>query len=91
MFARAYPRRQGNNAGLGLENCRRTGRHHACLCSSVNVLGALVAGVVCALACGLKFRLGFDDSLDMVGVHMVGGLAGTLLADLLAAPEPPST
>ncbi|WP_414151951.1 hypothetical protein [Mycobacterium leprae] len=55
------------------------------------MLGALVAGVVCALACGLKFRLGFDDSLDMVGVHMVGGLAGTLLADLLAAPEPPST
>src|ERR1700744_5259418 len=60
-------------------------------CSSVNVLGALVvgavAGVVCALACGLKFRLGFDDSLDVVGVHLVGGLAGTLLVGLLAAPE----
>ncbi|MCV7341831.1 amt_2 [Mycobacterium haemophilum DSM 44634] len=63
-------------------------------CSSVNVLGALVvgvvAGVVCALACGLKFRLGFDDSLDVVGVHMVGGLAGTLLVGLLAAPESPA-
>jgi ammonium transporter, Amt family len=60
-------------------------------CSSVNALGALViglvAGVVCALACGLKFRLGFDDSLDVVGVHLVGGLAGTLLVGLLAAPE----
>src|SRR3954464_1571108 len=60
-------------------------------CSSVNALGALViglvAGVLCALAVGLKFRLGFDDSLDVVGVHLVGGLAGTLLIGLLAAPE----
>jgi ammonium transporter, Amt family len=48
-------------------------------CSSVNVLGALVvglvAGILSALACGLKFKLGFDDSLDVVGVHLVGGLA----------------
>jgi ammonium transporter, Amt family len=60
-------------------------------CSSVNALGALVigavAGVLCALAVGLKFRLGFDDSLDVVGVHLIGGLAGTLLVGLLAAPE----
>lgn len=60
-------------------------------CSSVNVVGALVigvvAGVLCALAVGLKFKLGFDDSLDVVGVHLVGGLAGTLLVGLLAAPE----
>src|ERR1700753_3174166 len=60
-------------------------------CSSVNVLGALaigaIAGVVCALAVGLKFKLGFDDSLDVVGVHLVGGLTGTLLVGLLAAPE----
>ena len=58
------------------------------------MLGALavgaVAGVVCALACGLKFRLGFDDSLDVVGVHMIGGLTGTLLVGLLAAPESPA-
>ena len=63
-------------------------------CSSVNALGALVigfvAGALCALACGLKFRLGFDDSLDVVGVHLVGGLAGTLLVGLLAAPESPA-
>jgi Amt family ammonium transporter len=39
----------------------------------------LVAGAVCALAVALKFRFGFDDSLDVVGVHLVGGLVGTLL------------
>jgi Amt family ammonium transporter len=63
-------------------------------CSSVNALGALaigaVAGVLCALAVGLKFKLGFDDSLDVVGVHLIGGLAGTLLVGLLAAPESPA-
>ncbi|OBK26388.1 ammonia channel protein [Mycobacterium asiaticum] len=60
-------------------------------CSSVNVLGALaigaLAGVLCALAVGLKFKLGFDDSLDVVGVHLVGGLIGTLMVGLVAAPE----
>jgi ammonium transporter, Amt family len=63
-------------------------------CSSVNVVGALVvglcAGVICALAVGLKYKLGFDDSLDVVGVHMVGGLVGTLLVGLVAAPEAPA-
>jgi Amt family ammonium transporter len=63
-------------------------------CSSVNVLGALVvgasAGVLCALAVGLKYRLGYDDSLDVVGVHLVGGLVGTLLVGLVAAPEAPA-
>jgi Amt family ammonium transporter len=38
-----------------------------------------IAGIVCALAVAMKFRFGFDDSLDVVGVHLVGGLAGTLL------------
>jgi Amt family ammonium transporter len=63
-------------------------------CSSVNVVGALVigttAGVLCALAVGLKFKFGFDDSLDVVGVHLVGGLVGTLLIGLVAAPEAPA-
>ncbi len=40
-------------------------------------LGA-VAGVLCALAIELKFALGFDDSLDVVGIHLVGGIVGTL-------------
>jgi Amt family ammonium transporter len=47
------------------------------------VLGAL-AGVVCALAIDLKFKLGFDDSLDVVGVHLVGGLVGTLFLGFFA-------
>jgi Amt family ammonium transporter len=41
------------------------------------VLG-LVAGAVCALAIELKYRFGYDDSLDVVGIHLVGGLVGTL-------------
>ncbi len=48
------------------------------------VLGA-VAGVACALAVGLKYRFGIDDSLDVVGVHLVGGLVGTVLIGVLAA------
>jgi Amt family ammonium transporter len=46
------------------------------------VLG-LVAGALCALAIELKFKLGFDDSLDVVGIHLVGGLIGTLYIGLL--------
>jgi Amt family ammonium transporter len=46
------------------------------------VLGLLV-GAVCAVAIDLKFKLGFDDSLDVVGIHLVGGLIGTLYIGLL--------
>ncbi len=63
-------------------------------CSSVNVLGALaigvIAGVLCALAVSLKFKFGYDDSLDVVGIHMVGGILGTVLIGLFAAPEAPA-
>ncbi|UQS27831.1 ammonium transporter [Amycolatopsis thermalba] len=49
----------------------------------VSPLGSIaigvIAGAVCALAVSLKYKLGFDDSLDVVGVHLVGGLVGTLL------------
>ena len=52
-------------------------------CSAVNVVGALaigvVAGALCALAVGLKYKLGYDDSLDVVGVHLVGGIVGTIM------------
>jgi Amt family ammonium transporter len=41
------------------------------------VIGFL-AGVVCALAVGLKYKFGFDDALDVVGVHLVGGIVGSL-------------
>jgi ammonium transporter, Amt family len=47
-------------------------------------LGAM-AGVVCAVAVGLTYRWGFDDSLDVVGVHLVGGMVGTLLVGVLAS------
>jgi len=54
----------------------------------VNTLGAAIvgsaAGVVCSFAIGLKFRFGYDDSLDVVGVHFVGGVVGVLLIGLLA-------
>ena len=55
-------------------------------CAFVDTWGALLigllAGVFCALAVGLKYKFGFDDSLDVVGVHLVGGLWGTLAIGL---------
>jgi Amt family ammonium transporter len=48
------------------------------------VLLGLVAGIVCALAVSLKYRFGFDDSLDVVGVHFVGGWIGSLWIGLFA-------
>src|SRR5579875_3100695 len=59
-------------------------------CASVSPLGAmavgLAAGVGCAYAINLKNKLGYDDSLDVVGVHLVGGVIGTVLIGLLADP-----
>jgi Amt family ammonium transporter len=46
----------------------------------------LAAGVVCCYAVGLKFRAGYDDSLDVVGVHFFGGLVGSLLIGFFADP-----
>ncbi|MFF1633283.1 ammonium transporter [Leifsonia sp. NPDC058248] len=42
------------------------------------ILLGVIAGAVCCLAIDLKFKLGFDDSLDVVGIHLIGGLIGTL-------------
>ncbi|WP_028932467.1 ammonium transporter [Pseudonocardia spinosispora] len=57
-------------------------------CGFVDTWGALVigglAGVVCALAIKLKYRLGYDDSLDVVALHGVGGVLGTLMIGLFA-------
>lgn len=51
-------------------------------CGFLNPLWALllglVVGVICALAVEAKWKFGFDDSLDVVGIHMVGGIVGTL-------------
>jgi Amt family ammonium transporter len=58
-------------------------------CAAVKPLGALLIGLVaggaCALAVTLKHRLGYDDSLDVVGVHLVGGLVGTLMIGMVAS------
>ena len=46
--------------------------------------------MICALAVGLKYRWGYDDSLDVVGVHLVGGLVGTIGIGLLATAAAPT-
>ncbi len=55
---------------------------------SVSPVGAIAvgaaSGVLAALAVGLKYKFGYDDSLDVVGVHFVGGLVGTVLIGLFA-------
>ena len=57
-------------------------------CGSVTPFWAIVlgiiAGAVCALSIELKFKWGFDDSLDVVGIHLVGGLIGTLYLGFFA-------
>ena len=57
-------------------------------CASVSPIGAifigLIPGFICCYAVNLKNRFDFDDSLDVVGVHLVGGILGTLLIGLFA-------
>ncbi len=61
---------------------------------SVSPLGAIligaIAGVACAYAVGLKYKLGYDDSLDVVGVHLVGGMVGTLMIGFVADGATPA-
>ena len=58
-------------------------------CANVTPLGAillgLIAGAICAWAVTLKYKFGLDDSFDVVGIHMVGGLVGTLALGFLAS------
>ncbi|MEY4497700.1 MAG: hypothetical protein RLZZ364_1005 [Actinomycetota bacterium] len=49
------------------------------------VVIGVIAGVLCALAVSLKYKFGFDDSLDVVGVHLVGGIWGSLSVGLFGA------
>ncbi|MGQ0631720.1 MAG: ammonium transporter [Sporichthyaceae bacterium] len=60
-------------------------------CAAVTPIGAaavgLVAGAVCALAIALKYKLGYDDSLDVVGVHFVGGVVGMVMVGLVASSQ----
>jgi Amt family ammonium transporter len=63
-------------------------------CGAVTPVGAIilgvVAGAVCCFAVSLKYTLGFDDSLDVVGVHLVGGLFGSLAIGFLGTAAAPS-
>mgnify|MGYP006267424563 CR=1 FL=1 len=56
-------------------------------CAYVSPIGAaiigLLAGALCALAISLKYKFGYDDSLDVVGLHGVGGIIGTLAIGFL--------
>ncbi|MFI7547338.1 ammonium transporter [Actinoplanes sp. NPDC049599] len=51
------------------------------------VVVGLIAGAVCALAVSLKYKLGYDDSLDVVGVHFVGGWIGSLSIGFFATAQ----
>ncbi|WP_183164518.1 ammonium transporter [Arthrobacter oryzae] len=59
-------------------------------CANISPLAALglglLAGAACAVFVDLKFKFGFDDSLDVVGVHLGGGLIGTLALGFIALP-----
>jgi Amt family ammonium transporter len=61
-------------------------------CGFVGPMGAIIIGLVAGLVClwgvsGLKRMLGADDSLDVFGVHGVGGIVGALLTGVFAAPS----
>jgi Amt family ammonium transporter len=57
-------------------------------CGFVSPMGSIAigfaAGVICALATGLKTKFGYDDALDVVGVHLIGGILGALTIGLFA-------
>ncbi|MGQ0466636.1 MAG: ammonium transporter [Sporichthyaceae bacterium] len=60
-------------------------------CGSVTPVGAaivgLVAGSVCCIAIAWKYKLGYDDSLDVVGVHGIGGIVGMTMIGLVASSQ----
>jgi Amt family ammonium transporter len=73
----------GRSTALGAASGAVTGLVAITPCAGwVSPMGSIfigfIAGVICALAISLKHRFGFDDSLDVVGVHFVGGWVGTL-------------
>jgi len=63
-------------------------------CGAVTPIGAIFVGaipaLICPLAVGLKHRFGYDDSTDVVGVHLVGGIIGTLLIGFFASSSMPN-
>lgn len=63
-------------------------------CSAVDPLGAMAIGAIasaaCAYAVSLKYRLGYDDSLDVVGLHLVAGLIGSIFIGFFATSKAPA-
>jgi Amt family ammonium transporter len=54
----------------------------------VSIVFGLAAGAICQWACSkLKHKLGYDDSLDVFGVHCIGGILGALLTGVFNAPS----
>jgi Amt family ammonium transporter len=63
-------------------------------CSAVDPLGAMAVGAIasaaCAYAVSLKYKLGYDDSLDVVGLHLVAGLIGSIFIGFFATSSAPA-
>lgn len=59
------------------------------LSPGVAIIMGTAAGAICAYAVGLKYRFRYDDSLDVVGVHLVGGLVGTIGIGLIGTARVP--
>lgn len=64
-------------------------------CADVDAIGAiligLATGVASALAIGFKYKFNYDDSLDVVAVHLISGFVGTVALGFLALPSEPGT
>jgi len=60
-------------------------------CASITPVGAMavgaLAGAVCSFAVTVKYRSGYDDSLDVAGVHMIGGIVGLLMIGLVCSAQ----
>ena len=84
------PRRSPDLARCRVRHRRRPGRDHPGRRlgqpAGRHRSSASSPASLCAYAVGLKYKFGYDDSLDVVGVHLVGGLVGTLLIGFFADP-----
>jgi Amt family ammonium transporter len=60
-------------------------------CGSITPVGAIavgaIAGAICSFAVTVKYRAGYDDSLDVAGVHMIGGIVGLLMIGLVCSSQ----
>ena len=87
-FGGSSPRWQADHIRCGLGCGRRPGRDHPVLRNGEHTRRrsrrVWRRGSSARLRSGSKFRFGYDDSLDVVGVHFVGGVVGVLLIGLLA-------